>query len=243
MPNVYTFKNFHGSSHRILIDLIHRYSNRGTLLDLGAAGGELGAELRDAFDLRIGYEYSRDRIADLRPRFDHVVIADLEQTDRLPMHVGTIVLADVLEHLKNPKKVLALVLSSLGSDGVAFVSVPNIANVTIRIGLLFGIFQYRERGILDETHLRFYTMSSIREELENAGFEIIRVKGSAVPIRLIVGQYLPDLILRPLEYLLMAATQLWKALLAYQIILVVRPRARAMEAPARSSRPAIDTGQ
>ena len=243
MPNVYTYKNFHGSSHRILIDLIRIYSNGGTLLDLGAAGGELGAELRDAFPKRIGYEFSRDRIAQLRSRFDHVVIADLEQTERLPPQMSTIVLADVLEHLKHPKKILTVVLASLRPDGVGFVSVPNIANVTIRIGLLFGIFRYRERGILDETHLRFYTMASIREELETAGFEIVRVRGSAVPIRLILGSSVPELLLEPMERILMAVTQLWKALLAYQIILVVRPRKATNEAATSSKRPTMESGQ
>jgi len=243
LPNVYAYKNFHGSSHRILIDLIRKYSNGGTLLDLGAAGGELGAELRDAFSKRIGYEYSRDRIAQLQSRFDQVVIADLEQTERLPPNMATIVLADVLEHLKHPKRILALVLASLRADGVAYVSVPNIANVTIRIGLLLGIFRYRERGILDETHLRFYTMTSIREELEAAGFEILRVRGSAVPIRLILGKGLPEILLQPLELALMAVTQMWKALLAYQIILVVRPRRAKIEAAINSASPESDRSQ
>ena len=57
MSNVYTFKDFEGSSHRILIDLIRRFSPRGgTLLDLGAAGGELGASVRGQFDRTSGFE-------------------------------------------------------------------------------------------------------------------------------------------------------------------------------------------
>src|SRR6266446_4778297 len=105
MPNVYTFKDFEGSSHRILIDLITRYSNgSGTLLDLGAAGGELGEALRMKFPRRIGFEYDVDRIADLHTHFDQAVIADLEAVRRLPSHAGTIVLADILEHLRDPSK-------------------------------------------------------------------------------------------------------------------------------------------
>src|SRR6266513_2050578 len=66
LSNVYTFKDFEGSSHRILIDLIRRFSPRGgRLLDLGAAGGELGAAVRDHFDRTIGFEYDADRIGDL----------------------------------------------------------------------------------------------------------------------------------------------------------------------------------
>src|ERR1700738_4699722 len=131
MPNVYTFKDFEGSSHRILIDLIRRFAPRGgTLLDLGAAGGELGAAVRDHFDRTIGFEYDADRIGQLRSRFDQVVIADLETIRTLPSGVSAIVLADIVEHLRNSTTLLRVVRQSLTHDGVLFLSVPNIANLT-----------------------------------------------------------------------------------------------------------------
>jgi predicted TPR repeat methyltransferase len=223
MPNVYTFKDFEGSSHRILIDLVRRNARKGgTLLDLGAAGGELGHALRDFFRRRVGFEYNVDRIADLRGRLDHIVIADLENVNRLPAEVDAIVLADILEHLRDPLALLGLVRQSLAADGRLFVSVPNIANVTVRLGLLFGIFEYRERGILDETHLRFYTMRTIKRQIEKAGFRILAVRGSSVPVRLIVP-WMPDFILRIGESILAVITQLWRSLFAYQIILVAQP--------------------
>jgi len=222
MPNVYTFKDFEGSSHRILIDLIRRHARRGgTLLDLGAAGGELGYELRDFFQRRIGFEFDTDRMAELRGRFDHIVIADLETVTRLPAALDAIVLADILEHLRDPASLLGLVREALASEGRLFVSVPNIANVTVRLGLLFGIFEYRERGILDETHLRFYTMRAIKRQIERAGFRIVAVRGSSIPVRLIVP-WVPDVLLRLGERLLATITQWWRALFAYQIIVVAQ---------------------
>lgn len=226
MPNVYQFKDFEGSSHRILLRLVRRYSGGGTLLDLGAAGGELGDGLRTHFKRRIGFEFDVDRIGDLRTRFDQAVIANLEQMDALPRNVQAIVLADVLEHLRDPIHILRLCRESLSSDGRLFVSVPNIANVTIRVGLLFGIFRYRERGILDETHLRFYTKHTIREELERAGFQVMKVHGSTVPIRLIAPGSTPEIMVRTGEKMLTGMTRLWRALFAYQIILVARPLTR-----------------
>jgi len=221
MPNVYTFKDFDGSSHRILIDLIGRYATgHGKLLDLGAAGGHLGRALRDAFKETIGFEYNVDCIGELRDCFDQVVIADLECVAELPSGLDVVVLADVLEHLRRPKPVLDLVHKALKDDGRAFISVPNIANITIRLGLLFGVFEYRERGILDHTHLRFYTMRTFRREIESAGFRIIAVRGSSVPVRLIVGGYMPDFILRPIERLLTWITRLWRSLFAYQFVVV-----------------------
>ncbi len=224
MPNVYTFKDFEGSSHRILIDLISRYSDhRGALLDLGAAGGELGEALRHRFDRTIGFEYDVDRIADLHRHFDRAVIADLETVRRLPANSQVIVLADILEHLRDPSALLGCVRHSLTSEGHLFVSVPNIANITVRIGLLFGIFEYRERGILDSTHLRFYTMRAIKKEIEGAGFRIIAIRGSSVPIRLIIPRA-PELLLRIGERVLTIVTRIWRALFAYQIIIVARRR-------------------
>ena len=221
MPNVYTFKDFEGSSHRILIDLIGRHARRRrTLLDLGAAGGELGASLRDQFDRTIGFEFNVDCVTTLQKCFDQAVIADLERVERLPPNVDVIVLADVLEHLRSPTSVLQLVRESLSAEGRAFISVPNIANITVRLGLLFGVFEYRERGILDHTHLRFYTKRTIRREIEKAGFEILEIRGSSVPIRLIIGGFTPEPILRLGERLLSLLTRMWRSLFAYQIIIV-----------------------
>lgn len=221
MPNVYTFKDFEGSSHRILIDMIRRHARRdGTLLDLGAAGGELGSAVRDHFSRTIGFEYNVDCVGQLCGRFDSVVIADLERVKSLPSGIDAIVLADVLEHLRSPATALRLVRAGLRDDGRVFISVPNIANVTVRLGLLFGVFEYRDRGILDHTHLRFYTKRTIRREVESAGFRILEMGGSSVPVRLIVGSFTPEWLLRIGERMLTWLTRLWRSLFAYQIILV-----------------------
>ncbi len=225
MPNVYTFKDFEGSSHRILLHLIRKHAPRGgTLLDLGAAGGELGSAIRDHFDRTIGFEYNVDCVGQLCGRFDSVVVADLERVRELPRGVNVIVLADVLEHLRSPARALDLVRDALADDGHVFISVPNIANITVRLGLLFGIFEYRDRGILDHTHLRFYTLRTIKREVERAGFRIEEVQGSSVPIRLIIGNYTPDVVLRAGEKVLTWITRAWRGLFAYQVILVAVKR-------------------
>lgn len=225
MPNVYTFKDFEGSSHRILIDLIRRYARRGgTLLDLGAAAGELGAAVRDHFSRTLGFEYQVDCIGDLGRRFDCAVVTDLEQVKRLPENLDAVVCADVIEHLRDPPAALGLIRSALREDGHAFISVPNVANITVRASLLFGMFNYQERGILDQTHLRFYTKRTFRRELEQAGFEIAALRGSSIPVRLVIGSFTPEPILRVIEKLLTTITPLWPSLFAYQIVAVARPR-------------------
>ena len=126
----------------------------------------------------------------------------------------------MLEHLRSPAHALRLVRDALADDGHVFISVPNIANITVRLGLLFGVFEYRDRGILDHTHLRFYTMRTIRREIENAGFRIEEIGGSSVPVRLIIGRYTPELLLRIGERMLTWLTRAWRGLFAYQVILV-----------------------
>lgn len=221
MPNVYTFKDFEGSSHRILIDLIERHAKRGgTLLDLGAAGGELGSALRPFFSKTYGFEYNVDCVGQLLGRFDQVCVADLERVKELPSNIDAIVLADVLEHLRSPAQALQLVRGALADGGKVFISVPNIANITTRLGLFFGIFEYRDRGILDHTHLRFYTKRTIIREVEKAGFRILELAGSSVPVRLIIGNYTPEWLLKSGERVLTWITRIWRSLFAYQIILV-----------------------
>ncbi|MEO6486582.1 MAG: class I SAM-dependent methyltransferase [Thermoanaerobaculia bacterium] len=223
MPNVYTFKDFEGSSHRILMQLIRMHvPEGGTLLDLGAADGDLGESVRDHLDRTIGFEYQIDCLGHLQDRFDEVVICDLEKLQRLPRDMDAIVCADVLEHLRDAPALLRLIHNSLTPGGYLFVSVPNIANITVRLGLLFGVFEYRDRGILDNTHLRFYTLRTIRRDVENAGFRILAVRGSSVPLRLIIGKYAPEALLRVGERILTVVTRLWRSLFAYQIIIVAR---------------------
>ena len=227
MPNVYSFKDFEGSSHRILINLIRRFASKGgKLLDLGAAGGGLGEAVRDHFSRTVGFEYDVDNLPALRTRFDCVAITDLERVRRLPRNADAIVVADVLEHLRDAPALLRLIRESLAPGGRLFVSVPNIANITVRLGLLFGVFQYRDRGILDNTHLRFYTLRTIRQEIQSAGFNVLAIRGSSVPIRLIVGRFTPEWLLRAGERVLTLVTRLWLALFAYQVIVVAE---RAIE--------------
>lgn len=223
MPNVYTFKDFEGSSHRILLDLIRRHApHGGLLLDLGAAGGELGDAARDHFSRTVGFEYNADCVGQLHGRFDSVVIADLERVARLPAGADAIVLADVLEHLRDPAAALRLVWNALPENGRLFISVPNVANITVRLGLLFGSFEYSDRGILDRTHLRFYTARTIRREIERARFQILETRGTSIPIRLVVGTFTPEPILRVGERLLTWLTRLWRGLFAYQIVIVAK---------------------
>jgi len=75
----------------------------------------------------------------------------------------------------------------LDSRGLLLISVPNVANITVRLALLFGRFEYTERGILDRTHVRFYTSRTAREMIDRAGYEIVAEKVTVMPLELVLG--------------------------------------------------------
>lgn len=91
-----------------------------------------------------------------------------------------IVFADVLEHLLDPVEVLRFFVSNyLREGGKIIISLPNIAHITIRLQLLRGEFSYTDAGILDKTHLHFYTLKSARELIKASGLEIASEKSGS----------------------------------------------------------------
>ena len=85
-----------------------------------------------------------------------------------------IIFGDVLEHTRNPELILKATRTLLKQDGRIIVSIPNVAQWRVRFGLLFGNFQYADFGILDRTHLRFFTSESAKKMLEECGYRIVR---------------------------------------------------------------------
>jgi len=110
-----------------------------------------------------------------------VIIGDVEKinlTDYLvPDYFDCIIFADILEHLKNPWGVLKSATNFLNNEGVIIASIPNVRHYTTIINLAIeGYWSYRERGIHDKTHLRFFTLKNIREMFENGGLKIVRIE-------------------------------------------------------------------
>lgn len=216
----YPFKASTGSSHRRLIGLIPRWCrNGGRFLDLGAFGGEVGGAVRSHFGTTTAVERDPDQISTLSARYDHVVIADLEQIANLPRSVDAVLLADVLEHLREPERLLALAAQRLAPEGKIFISIPNVANFAIRVHLLLGRFDYQDRGILDRTHVRFYTRKTARSLIESAGLAILDETATPVPIREAFPGW-PRPVIALLEAVALMLTPLWPTLLGYQFIFV-----------------------
>ncbi len=123
-------------------------------------------------------------IAGVAERTDAFHKADLN--DGIPPEVGSgfdiVLAADVIEHLMNPGAFMDQVHNVLAPDGVALFCVPNIAHWYPRLRSTLGMFDYDQRGILDSTHLRFFTRRSIRKLIERHGFTVRRIEAVGLPL-------------------------------------------------------------
>lgn len=150
------------------------------VLDLGCWTGRLGDKLKKEKSCYVvGVEINKKAIALAKSRLDEVYQIDLDQPELLVKSIKQkfdfIILADVLEHLKDPEKLLVLLKQFLNKDGCLLISVPNIAYWRKRLSLLCGKFEYEKTGILDETHLRHFTKASAKEMIEKAGYQIEKI--------------------------------------------------------------------
>lgn len=90
-----------------------------------------------------------------------------------------VLFADVIEHLPNPQTILRSASEALKNGGAVIVSVPNVAHWSVRVDLLRGRFQYRDCGIMDATHLRWFTLASFKALVESAGFRVTKCRATA----------------------------------------------------------------
>ena len=147
-----------------------------TVLDVGCGSGILGAELKKKGCTVYGLDYDVESLQIAKTRLDYVMRVDIEKSiPKLKKQFDVIIFADILEHMRFPDKVLKQYLSFLKQNGRIIVSLPNIANWTIRTKLLFGNFTPTETGFLDKTHLKFYTLTTARRLLKNSGLSIVKI--------------------------------------------------------------------
>ncbi|HTU69041.1 MAG TPA: methyltransferase domain-containing protein [Candidatus Baltobacteraceae bacterium] len=156
------------------------------VLDVGCASGYLGEALGGRGCSVTGIDVNAHALERARERCDEAFAADLDVTP-LSRILGerqfdVIVFGDVLEHVRNPLEILESARAHLGAHGYVVASFPNIGHGAVRLALLAGRFEYRELGLLDETHLRFFTRKTIDELLLHAGFSIDEMRQTTLPL-------------------------------------------------------------
>lgn len=216
-----------------------------TVLDVGCGFATTSETLQKLGNQVTGVESSGLACDVARRRLGRVIDADLQDFDRVTAAVGTqrfdtIVFADVLEHLAWPAGVLKRYLGFLAPGGSVIVSLPNVGLWSVRFAHLAGRWEYQETGVLDRTHLRFFTRTTARRLLDQAGLDPVRVTYNPGLVRPLVplakkllssgsasGEHDPSALLhsRPYQVYLKtvhplerAVASLWPGMLAFQMI-------------------------
>jgi glycosyltransferase involved in cell wall biosynthesis len=169
------------SSHGKLLSWL---SNRQPLkvLDLGCSDGSLGHRIRS-----LGHHVTGVDVAEhpgVGDRLDDFVQADLDHgiPDSLDGTFDLILCADVLEHVRDPQRLLTDARGRLSMSGSLVASIPNFAHWYPRTRSALGLFDYDRRGILDATHVRFFTRRSFERLVHEAGFAIVRRTATGLPL-------------------------------------------------------------
>ncbi len=152
------------------------------------------------------------RIRELRPdvwlagaelmKLDSPLYAKLDQFEQInveeqlpsisPGSIDVLLCLDVLEHLREPQQVLVRLATLLRPNALLIASLPNLQYVKVSLPLLFGHFNYTDEGVLDRTHLRFFTRRSAMRMLDEAGFNVQEVERLRIrDIRKLMGILLP----------------------------------------------------
>ena len=227
-PSEYDWKDAPDASHRVVLSLVNELGLApGRVLDLGCAGGLLSRELRARGHFVVGVDANPPPAT--ADNVDRLVVADLDA--RLPPEVtaeapfDTVLAIDVLEHLRDPSGLLHELHEICSPDVVLISSVPNIGHWYPRLRIGFGRFDYDRRGILDATHMRFFTWRSFAAMAARVGWQIDQRRLTGLPLE-VLGFNGPTAAsragIRTLGRIDRAGRTIWPSLFAYQYVAVLR---------------------
>ena len=150
------------------------------VLDVGCASGYFGEKLMVARGDKVwGLEIDPKDAANARKRgYEHVFEGDLDTFDWSQLKglsFDAILFVDVLEHIKDPLGCLQAASKYLAKGGSFYCSIPNVAHITVRTELMEGNFDYESTGLLDNTHIRFFTKKTVFNTCAAAGLEIVNI--------------------------------------------------------------------
>lgn len=177
----YEMKASVDSSHGRLINwMANRPPSR--VLDLGCSSGALGQRLRGLGHHVTGVDV--ERIDGVEDRLDVFVQHDLDQglPDGLDDDYDIVLCADVIEHVRDPEALLTAARARIAPRGALLASVPNFGHWYPRARVGLGLFGYDRRGILDATHIRFFTRRSFEHLISRAGFAVARRDATGLPL-------------------------------------------------------------
>jgi 2-polyprenyl-3-methyl-5-hydroxy-6-metoxy-1,4-benzoquinol methylase len=230
----YSLKPDPYSSHGQIAAWLQRHRQRhfpqrpGVVYDMGCAQGLLGQLLSPSEFTLYGVDADPASVELARAAYRAVWQADLEQplNFQFPEPADVMILADVLEHTRDPAACLTrLCQTCVAPHTPIVISLPNVAHLYVRLKLLAGHFDYAARGICDQTHLRFFTKASAVRLIADCGITIDRVAATPVPLPLVNAHFQPGHALWPAHRAQAAVARWFKTIFGYQIIVYGRYRA------------------
>ncbi len=184
----YVYKPFLGSSHSWALGELDQLNRSSKILDIGSGSGAIGRELKErGFTNLTAVEIDPESRKHVTSNYTgvHEDITLLLSEER---KFDVILLLDIIEHLADPQAYLSKIAELTSPGALILISVPNVAHWSIRASLLAGFFEYTERGILDRTHLHFFTARHLKGMLSSiAGLELEKLSASIVPLELLVS--------------------------------------------------------
>lgn len=167
------------NAHTMAYEFVEKAAQTRTLqiLEVGCSTGYFGGALKSAGHTVWGIEPNRASAAIAAQSLDYVFpgIVEVFIKEHPDKKFDVIVFGDVLEHLADPSEVLDQCHNLLNEGGAIVASVPNVAHIAIRSMLLEGRWEYGDLGILDRTHLRFFTRQTIVELFESSKYAVIDI--------------------------------------------------------------------
>ncbi len=223
----YEYKPSPNSSHGIVLDLVPVGAPL-RILDVGCGPGWVAAELRRRGHHVTGVDVVADE--EIGARTDRFFVADVERG--IPDEVGdgfdVVIAADVIEHVRNPDELLADLAGRMDPAGTIIASVPNFAHWYPRLRTVTGLFDYDQRGILDRTHVRFFTRRSFRRALANTGLVTTAESYAGLPLDVLgVDGALGSVIAAGDR----VARGIWPTMFAYQFVVRLETAAHLLDPP------------
>lgn len=171
--------NYYNQSRTDVSCLIKNKINK--ILDIGCGEGYFLKNIKDTYGAETwGIEINEEVAEKAKKNIDHILVGNAEGllSGIEDEYFDCISFNDVLEHLYNPTEILSLVRSKLASDGCIVASIPNVRYFhNLKKLILKREWEYEDSGILDSTHVRFFTEKSIKRMFENAGYKVERIIG------------------------------------------------------------------
>ncbi|HEX3623425.1 MAG TPA: methyltransferase domain-containing protein [Acidimicrobiales bacterium] len=188
------------NSHTLMVELV---GGDKRVLDVGCATGYLARALTERGCTVSGLEFDPEAAEEARPHLDRLVVGDVETLDLADAFEGAqfdvVVFGDVLEHLRDPLAAIRKARRVLAPAGSIVASIPNVAHGSVRLALMAGRFDYQPLGLLDATHIRFFTRASIESLFKEAGMVPVDVRRTTAgffetPVALYADELRPEVV-------------------------------------------------